>query len=205
MTSTNEQDGTQAEERYQSEQAFESSEAKLIQFLDALPMGVVVHGPDTKPRYVNQQTLKLVGIALGTARGVDADYSMTLAKSLSQFPIYRHGEDEPIPAELSPIARALEGERVRSTDIELQIDGHRIPLEILASPIYDQQGRVQYAVTAFQDISERRRLEDTLEAIYILGRDLALIRDEDAIGRRVVICLISSWQDLVWQTNPPVN
>jgi PAS domain S-box-containing protein len=186
LTLANEQLGSEAEERERAERALGSSEARLIQFLDALPVGVVVHGPDTKPRYVNHQALKLVGIALETARGVGADYSMTLAKSLNQFPIYRQGEEEPYPTELSPIARALDGERVRSDDIELQIDGHRIPLEVLASPIYDQQGRVQYAVTAFQDISERRRLEDTLEAIFILGRDLALIRDEDAIGRRVV-------------------
>ena len=186
LTLANEQIGTEAEERERAEQALGSSEARLMQFLDALPVGVVVHGPDSKPRYVNHHALSLVGIPMETARGVDTDYSMTLADSFNQFPIYRLGEDDLIPTELSPIARALEGERVRSDDIELQIDGRRIPLEILASPIYDQEGRVQFAVTAFQDISERKRLEDTLEAIYILGRDLALIRDEDAIGKRVV-------------------
>jgi len=96
------------------------------------------------------------------------------------------GEDEPYPRDRSPVERALGGEQAKVDDMELSVDGRRVPLEVLASPIFDEDGQVQFAIAAIQDISERRRLEGSLEAIYLLGRELALIRDEAAIGERVV-------------------
>lgn len=165
------------------ERTAERNEAKLIGFLNALPIGVVVHARDTKLQYVNHYALQLLGIS---PEKVNAEYSRILEEGIKQFPIYRSGANQSFTSVDTPVVRALEGEQVKDTDIELAIDGGRIPLEVLASPIFDDEGEVQYAVTAFQDISDRMRLEETLSAIYLLGRDLALIRDEDAIGRRVL-------------------
>jgi PAS domain S-box-containing protein len=186
LTAANEQLRMEIVERERVEQALGTSETKLIKFLNALPLGVVVHGPDTKPQYVNHHAIHLLGIPPETARGVDAEYSTTLEEGIRQFPIYRAGTDEPFASDENPVVRALNGERVKDDGIEVEREGERIPLEVLASPIIDDQGNVQFAVTAFQDISDRVRLEETLDGIYKLGRDLALIRDEEAIGRRVV-------------------
>ena len=144
---------------------------------------MVVHGRDTKLQYVNHYALQLLGIP---QKDVNAEYSRILEEGIKQFPIYRSGANQSFASVDTPVVRALEGEQVKDTDIELAISGRRIPLEVLASPIFDEKGEVQFAVTAFQDISDRMRLEETLSAIYLLGRDLALIRDEDAIGRRVL-------------------
>ncbi len=165
------------------ERTAKRNEAKLIGFLNALPIGVVVHGRDNKLQYVNHYALQLLGIP---PEKVNAEYSRILEEGIKQFPIYRSGANQSFASVDTPVVRALEGEQVKDTDIELAIDGGRIPLEVLASPIFDDEGEVQYAVTAFQDISDRTRLEETLSAIYLLGRDLALIRDEGDIGRRVL-------------------
>ena len=165
------------------ERTAKRNEAKVVGFLNALPIGVVVHGRDTKLQYVNHYALQLLGIP---QKDVNAEYSRILEEGIKQFPIYRSGANQSFASVDTPVVRALEGEQVKDTDIELAISGRRIPLEVLASPIFDEKGEVQFAVTAFQDISDRMRLEETLSAIYLLGRDLALIRDEDAIGRRVL-------------------
>ena len=165
------------------ERTAKRNEAKLVGFLNALPIGVVVHGRDTKLQYVNHYALQLLGIP---QKDVNAEYSRILEEGIKQFPIYRSGANQSFASVDTPVVRALEGEQVKDTDIELAISGRRIPLEVLASPIFDEKGEVQFAVTAFQDISDRMRQEETLSAIYLLGRDLALIRDEDAIGRRVL-------------------
>jgi len=162
------------------------SEAKLVGFLNALPLGVIVYGPDTKPHYVNHYALKILGLPQETPGSIISENAMMLEEAITQVSAYRPGIDHYFASDETPIARALRGERVKDADIELVINGERVPLEVLASPIFDDQGKVRFAVAAFQDISERRRLEETLLAIYTLGRDLALIRDEDAIGRRVV-------------------
>ena len=165
------------------ERTAKRNEAKLVGFLNALPIGVVVHGRDTKLQYVNHYALQLLGVP---PEKVNAEYSRILEEGIKQFPIYRSGANQSFASIDTPVVRALEGEHVKDTDIELAISGRRIPLEVLASPIFDEQGEVQFAVTAFQDISDRMRLEETLSAIYLLGRDLALFRDEGAIGRRVL-------------------
>ena len=65
----------------------------------------------------------------------------------------------PYPDDQLPLVRALQGESVTLEDIEVHVDDQVIALEVWANPIYDQQGTVQYAIAAFQDISSRKRLE----------------------------------------------
>jgi signal transduction histidine kinase len=186
LTLANKQLETETEELDRAEQALGRSEERLTQFLDALPFGVVVYGPDTKPKYVNHQAIEMIGPSPEANQNIAAPDTMPLPDWRERFPIYVAGKDEPYPRDRSPVERALGGEQAKVDDMEMLVNGRRVPLEVLASPIFDRNGQVQFAVTAIQDISERKRLEDTLEAIYNLGRDLALMRGENAIGRRVV-------------------
>ncbi len=186
LTETNRRLSTEVEERKRAQEDLGSSETRLMDFLNALPMGVVVHDPDTKLLYVNKRALRMFGISAEAARYLDPMNERMLEDAVKEFPIYLAGTGEPYPRERSPVQLALKGEQVRADDIEVVVDGQMVPLEVLASPIYDDKGRLQFAVTAFRDIGDRVRLQGTLDAIYKLGRDLALIPDEEAIGRRVV-------------------
>ncbi len=167
------------------ERTAERNEAKLIGFLNALPIAVIVVGSDTKLSYMNDLAMELYNRGRTTEPPMGPDHGRSLDEVLREIPTYIIDGD-PLPLDRSPSLRALKGERVRLDNVEVQLRAERVPLEMLSVPIRDENGEVEFALTTIQDISERRRLEDTLSGIYTLGRDLALIRNEDDIGRRVL-------------------
>jgi len=57
---------------------------------------------------------------------------------------------------------------------------------LVALPVYDEQGQVVQAIAVCHDVTAERRLEAKLAAIYALGRELVLSRDEAWIAQTVV-------------------
>ena len=55
--------------------------------------------------------------------------------------------------------RALAGDTSTVDDIEIPVGDRVVPLSIWAAPIRGENGSVEYAIAAFQDISARRRAE----------------------------------------------
>ncbi len=125
------------------------NESRLNQFLEAMPVGVGILDASGKPYYINRIAQDLLG------KGVMAD-----TKDISEvYQLYKAGtEEEYILAEL-PLVRALQGETSIANDIEIHQNGKIIPVEGVGQPIYDSQGNIAYAITAFQDITERKRAE----------------------------------------------
>ena len=62
-------------------------------------------------------------------------------------------------------ARALNGTPASADDLEMDQGDKRVPLEIWASPIKDDEGNVNAAVAVFQDITQRKQAEAEL-ALY---------------------------------------
>ncbi|MEH2317497.1 PAS domain-containing protein [Nostoc sp.] len=58
--------------------------------------------------------------------------------------------------------RALKGDRTRIDDLEIRQNNATIPVEGWGIPIFDEQGKVIYAIAAFQDITERKQAEQLL-------------------------------------------
>lgn len=132
------------------------SESRVTQFLDALPVGVAVHTADGAVCYFNRMAQHLLGkpaLPLAPVEELSVLYQ-----------IYRAGSDQLYPTAQLPSGRALQGETVYLDDLEIDRNGRRIPCEVRATPIFDAQGRVIYAVVAFQDISEQRKAHQLLEA-----------------------------------------
>ena len=154
--------------QHQTKDAYEEvrkREQLITEYMDALPLGVAVYGTDARPRLVNQAALELFHLQ-------DINPDNSLEKSIQGFNIYAGGSDKPIPADDLPVSRALAGEKSQRDDIEIEIDGKKIPLEILAKPIYDTNGSIQYAISAFQDISQRKEQEITLRVAQALYQSL---------------------------------
>ena len=128
------------------------SEALINQYLDALPVGVAVYGHDAKPRFVNRSAMSLFQIS-------QYDPEATLDSVSESFPLYLSQTDTPYPAEKRPISQALKGYASQLDDAELEVNGRRIPAEFVTTPIYDDLGRVQYAIAVFRDISQRKEQE----------------------------------------------
>ena len=127
------------------------SENRLTQFLEAMPIGVGVLGADGQPYYVNRKAKEIFG------KGVVPD---TSSEQLSEvYEVYQAGTNQKYPPENLPIVRALKGESATADDAEVHQGDKIIPLEIFATPIYDQQGNIVYAINTLQDITERKEAE----------------------------------------------
>ncbi|MFY7805748.1 MAG: ATP-binding protein, partial [Limnoraphis robusta] len=130
------------------------SEHRLIQYLEALPVGVSVHDKTGKVYYTNQASRKLLNIQ----SPLDAE-----TKELSQaYQIYQAVTGKLYPTEALPVVRALTGKTVYADDLEVQYRDQIIPLEVWATPIYNEQGNIIYTIAAFQDITQRKQAEQLL-------------------------------------------
>ncbi len=138
-------------ERQQAEEALRESEKRLLKFLDAVPIGIFVNDSQGQPYYANQTAQKILG------KGV---VSLSDTSQLSEvYQVYMQGTEKYYPAEKQPIVRALNGESTAIDDIELHLPHKVTPLEVLATPIFDNKGQIIYAIAAFQDITQRKQAE----------------------------------------------
>ena len=140
------------QERQRAEEALRDHEKQLAQFLDAVPVGVFVIDAHHRLCYVNQTAQQLVGQQVRPPLHA-ADFPKI-------FQAYRAGTQELYPHENRPILRALEGETVMVDDIELHLAQQQTtPLEMWATPVFDEQGDIVYAIAAVQDITHRKQAE----------------------------------------------
>lgn len=135
------------------------SEKKLVQFLETMPMGIFVVDAKGKLFYINQKAQQILSQEI-----IKELVIITQLPSVSQ--IYLANSNQIYPVSRLPIVRALQGESAAVDDIELHQLNKVIPLEMWATPIMNEQGIVQYAIAAFQDITLRKRAE--LEKIGII-------------------------------------
>ncbi|WP_341734650.1 adenylate/guanylate cyclase domain-containing protein [Microcoleus sp. EPA2] len=127
------------------------NENRLTQFLEAMPVGVGVLDTDGKVYYINRKAKEIFG------KGVVSD--MPAEKLSEVYQLYRGGTLEHCPVENLPIIRALRGETSVADDLEIRQGDQIIPLEIQATPIYDRDGKIVYAINTLQDITERKQAE----------------------------------------------
>lgn len=138
-------------EREQAEEALRESEKKLTQLLEAVPIGIFVIDDKGQPYYANQTAQKILSKGI-----VDNSTTTQLAEI---YQVYVQGTEKYYPTEKQPIIRALNGESIIIDDIELHLKNKIIPLEVLATPIFDKKGQIIYAIAAFQDITQRKQAE----------------------------------------------
>ncbi len=157
---------------------------QLNQFLEAVPMGIVVLDAAGDLYYSNQVAQQM----FGSGAVPNADPTAEI------YPSYLAGSDQPYPDEKLPLIQALRGETITLNDIEVHQPSGRIPLEAWGTPIYDELGNIAFAIAAFQDISERKKAEaerkSFIEDMFQVNCDLQLALEEeeqltDAAGRFV--------------------
>ncbi|MFA5835023.1 MAG: PAS domain S-box protein [Bacteroidota bacterium] len=141
-------------QRTKVEKEIRDSEKRFISFLEAVPAGVFILTADGKPFYANEEAKKILGA------GIVPD---TSTQNLAEvYHAYLQGTDIPYSSEFIPIVRALKGERSTISDIEIWKPDAITPLFVTGAPIYDSEGHLQYAMAAFIDISEQKRVQQQL-------------------------------------------
>ncbi|MEG3840994.1 ATP-binding protein [Microcoleus sp. herbarium14] len=126
------------------------SESRLNQILEAVPVGIFVADSSGKPYYVNSRAQDLLG------KGIITTTSEEIRET---YQIYLAGSNEVYPAQKDPIINAFKGASVNVDDMEIRQPDRIIPIEVWGTPIYDDKGKVSYAIAAFADITQRKQAE----------------------------------------------
>ncbi len=161
---TQHHDAIEVELYNQAEEAVKASERKLAQFLDAVPVGVIVIDATGRPYFANQKAQELLG------KGVVP--SATILELAEVYQCYIAGTDQVYPVENLAIVRALRGEHATVDDLEIHRGDKIIPIEAWGTPIYDESGNIAYAIAAFKDITERKRAQEALRQAEQMYRRL---------------------------------
>ena len=150
-------------------------EAQMFKLLEAVPVGIFILKGDGSPYYANQHAMKLLG------RGLVP--SMAPTELAETYKAFVAGSSEHYPIERMPIIRALAGEQATVTDMEIRRGEEVIPIQVTATPLVTD-GRVEYAIAAFQDI---RALRDAAlrDAVTGLPNRSAFL---EAFGRLAPFC-----------------
>jgi PAS domain S-box-containing protein len=138
----------------QAEEAVRESERRLAQFLEAVPVGVLVVEASGKLYFMNQKAKQILA--------QDLDPTIHTDQLCHTYQLYLADTDQVYPLDRLPIARSLACETVTVDDLEVRHANQRIPLEMQAMPIYDDQGTLLYGISVFKDITARKRTEKIL-------------------------------------------
>ncbi|MDJ0715621.1 MAG: AAA family ATPase [Prochloraceae cyanobacterium] len=129
--------------------ALQESEKKLAQFLEAVPVGVFVTNDRGQPYYANQTAQKIFGNGILNTDAYE--------KLQEFYPGYLSGTDRLYPKEKGPVRLALMGKSTTVDDLEIRYANKNVPVEVSASPIFDEKGKISYAIAAFTDITDRQQ------------------------------------------------
>jgi signal transduction histidine kinase len=125
----------------------QETERRTFRLLDGLPTGVFVVDSAGRPSYANTKSGEILGRgSLPDARPEDI---------AERYSVYRAGSDTPYPPEEIPVVRAVRGEEVYAADLEIHRPDRIVPVEAWATPIRNDHGDIEFAVAAFNDISDR--------------------------------------------------
>jgi PAS domain S-box-containing protein len=159
------------DERKQVREGLYEKSTILFQIMENLPVGIFVADAEGRPYYENMVSRELNGNAMTTISSVAVNQLL----GVQQF--YRLGTNQEYPESKTPLARALAGEETVVDDIEVRKPGRNIPLEVHATPIFDDKGRVAFAVVTLRDITRRKKNEEKLrdyaKEIQVLTENLS--------------------------------
>jgi len=158
-----------------AERQIRENEHRLFRFLNALPIGVFITSPGGRPYYANDEGKRLLGQRVAPDVDIGADQ---LAET---YGIFQVGTDQRYPTESLPAVRSFLGHTTHSDDAEVhRQDGSVIPIEMWGRPVSAADGQIDYAITAFADMSERQAREKLIvgqAALLDLAHDAIFVRD----------------------------
>jgi signal transduction histidine kinase len=127
---------------------------RLATILEHVPVGLAIASVDLR-----ELRLNAAGAAL---LGQPPDTNIAPLMSPPPWQIFQDGEH--LSPEKFPIARAVKGERVFPTEIELIMPtSRRLTVLVSATPFYDGGRKISGAISTFVDITQLKQLQRELE------------------------------------------
>lgn len=147
-------------DRRHAEQELRQSRQQLEVILHGITDGITVQEPSGKLIYANASAAQIIGFA------TPGELIVTpVQEVITRFELMDES-GAPFPLSRLPGRLALQGQ-VPSEEImrfRIKATGEEHWSIVNAAPVFDAQGRVQFAVNIFRDFTARRRLEDAERA-----------------------------------------
>lgn len=143
-------------QRNQAEDALRKSQKGLLDITSSLAEGLYVLNKDGNITFMNPEAERLIGWTQEELRNKDPHDI-----------IHSHGvSGKKLPLEECPVFKVMKtGEKFHSTDeVFRRKDGTTFPVSLLSSPIMDK-GEITASITAFRDITERKKIEKEKEKL----------------------------------------
>ncbi len=137
----------------------ENERRTLEAIFQNLPAGIFVADASSgRPLLANDLAIEMMGLG---------SLSEGEREGLAQaYQIYVHGSGDVYPMEALPLTRAMSGEKSTVDDMEVRRpDGSRALLEVTGAPIFAPDGQVSAAIIIFQDISNRKQVEEARDQL----------------------------------------
>ena len=128
----------------------------IYSILKLVPVGIIIlESPNGKITYANDRAIELYG---ANPIGFEThDHSTKIMKLLKP-------NGEIYPPEKLPATRALNGEKIFNDEAIIErSNGSRILISSTSAPLTDAKGEIIGSVAIFEDITEKRELEDKLD------------------------------------------
>ncbi|MEA2575639.1 MAG: hypothetical protein QOH93_2937 [Chloroflexia bacterium] len=142
----------ESDDQTPSSTAAPQDDARLIELLSALPLGLMIVDAMGETWFANAAAQNLLGP--GVAPVLAAEETGT-EDDPHVYSAYKAGTEEIYPLDEAPITRALMGEQAVVTDIDIRQPQGVIPVQVWAGPIFDEQGQVAYAIAAIDQLRTR--------------------------------------------------
>jgi signal transduction histidine kinase len=149
-----------------------ANERRLSEYLEAIPLGITVYDTGMRQVYINKNAFR-------TARIPSPGPLRSFPEDQREIPTYVQGTDEIYPPECLPLAQAIQGHAVVATPLDIDAFGTRVSLEVWASPLLDETGNPEAAITVYQDITERLKVERELQQYRSRLEDLVDERTQE--------------------------
>lgn len=136
-------------------------EHSMLQWVDRLPLGVLVLEVDGRVHYGNQRLEEALGFDI-----VEQGKRLTGHSPMNVFDLVGGtvaGTGKRFPAGLHPLFRAMHGEESNVEDLEIPVRGEPRRFRVTGRPVRNADDELVYAVGTFEDITERKRSEMELQ------------------------------------------
>jgi PAS domain S-box-containing protein len=174
------------------ERELRSSREQLDAILRGVADGITVQGPDGSLLYANDTAATLIGLP-----SAEALLATPVAEIMARFQVLDEA-GRPLPLSELPGRKALAGERPPPMSLRFRVlaTGAERWSMVGAAPVFDDEGRVCFAINIFHEITEQklseRRLRFLAEASVLLAASLDYASTLQTVAR-LAVPSIADW------------
>lgn len=139
---------------------------RLFTFLDKMPLGVVIFDQGKRLNFANSTIINLIKRTTGSNVLSIGD---TAQQIFSQLALFNRKTRSVFPPDHNLLEPVFDGRPVHSRDIEIRSGEKSVPIEVYATPLFNEQGRVNFVIVVTKDITEELILERSKDEFFSIA------------------------------------